>query len=94
VTPVLTTSLFPDHVRARAIGIVYHVGALLAAFVPTAIPWIAAQTHTSLATTIALVIGGALVLMSAAVIALRDSIAPGQAPLVQRPTADEDLAAA
>ncbi len=94
VTPVLTTSLFPDHVRARAIGIVYHVGALLAAFVPTAIPWLAAQTHTSLATTIALVIGGALVLMSAAVIALRDSIAPGQAPIVQRPTADEDLAAA
>jgi SHS family lactate transporter-like MFS transporter len=84
VTPVLTTSLFPDHVRARAIGIVYHVGALLAAFVPTAIPWLAAQTHTSLATTIALVIGGALVLMSAAVIALRDSIAPGQEAAVPR----------
>ena len=38
VTPVLTTSLFPVHVRARAIGLVYHVGALFAAFVPTLIP--------------------------------------------------------
>jgi SHS family lactate transporter-like MFS transporter len=31
VAPVLATSLFPRHVRARAIGIVYHAGALLAA---------------------------------------------------------------
>ena len=47
VTPVLTTSLFPAHVRARAIGIVYHVGALLAAFVPTLIPWLAEQTDAA-----------------------------------------------
>ena len=38
VTPVLTTSLFPEHVRARAIGLVYHVGAFVAAFVPSLIP--------------------------------------------------------
>src|SRR5439155_9595965 len=30
VTPVLTTSLFPEHVRARAIGLVYHIGAFIA----------------------------------------------------------------
>jgi hypothetical protein len=47
VTPVLTTSLFPAHVRARAIGVVYHVGALIAAFVPTLIPWLAARTGMS-----------------------------------------------
>ena len=77
VTPVLTTSLFPDHVRARAIGIVYHAGALIAAFVPAAVPWLAKTTGASLATTIAVVVGGGLLVMSAAVLMLRDSIAPG-----------------
>jgi SHS family lactate transporter-like MFS transporter len=80
VTPVLTTSLFPDHVRARAIGIVYHAGALLAAFVPTAIPWLSKETGMSLGHTIMYVVGAALVVMSAAVISLRHSIAPGEEP--------------
>jgi len=75
VTPVLTTSLFPDHVRARAIGIVYHVGALIAAFVPTLIPWLAARTNTSVSLTMMLVVGVGLVAMSAAVIALRRRLA-------------------
>ena len=57
VTPVLTTSLFAEHVRARAIGIVYHVGALLAAFVPTLVPALAHATGLSLATTVELVVG-------------------------------------
>jgi SHS family lactate transporter-like MFS transporter len=90
VTPVLTTSLFPEHVRARAIGIVYHAGALLAAFVPTAVPWIAKESGLTLGTTIGLVCGGALVLMSAAVLVLKDSIAPGQTPaVVVRATTDD-----
>ena len=76
VTPVLTTSLFPEHVRARAIGIVYHVGALVAAFVPTVIPWLSSTTGWTLATTIVVVVGGGLVAMSAAVLVLRNSIAP------------------
>ncbi|HTR55390.1 MAG TPA: MFS transporter [Kofleriaceae bacterium] len=76
VTPVLTTSLFPEHVRARAIGIVYHVGALIAAFVPAAIPWLASTAGWTLATTIAIVVGGGLVAMSAAVLVLRHSIVP------------------
>jgi SHS family lactate transporter-like MFS transporter len=74
VTPVLTTSLFAPHVRARAIGIVYHVGALLAAFVPTLIPWLVSSTGMSLQTTVMIVVGTGLVLMSAAVLALRTSI--------------------
>jgi SHS family lactate transporter-like MFS transporter len=78
VTPVLTTSLFPDHVRARAIGIVYHAGALIAAFVPTFIPWLSATAHLTLATTIAIVVGSGLVIMSAAVLALRGAIAPAE----------------
>jgi SHS family lactate transporter-like MFS transporter len=34
VTPLLLTSLFPPHIRARCVGIVYHAGAFPAAFVP------------------------------------------------------------
>jgi SHS family lactate transporter-like MFS transporter len=75
VTPVLTTSLFPAHVRARAIGVVYHVGALLAAFVPTLIPWLAKTAHMSLANTVLIVVGIGLVAMSAAVLALRGYLA-------------------
>src|SRR5580704_5050547 len=71
VTPALTTSLFPEHVRARAIGIVYHAGALIAAFVPWGIAELAAHTHMELSSAVALVCGVALVAMSAAVVALR-----------------------
>jgi MFS transporter, SHS family, lactate transporter len=71
VTPVLTTSLFPAHVRARAIGIVYHCGAFIAAFVPTMIPWIVKTAHISLANTVMIVVGVGLVVMSAAVLVLR-----------------------
>lgn len=75
VTPVLTTSLFPAHVRARAIGVVYHVGALLAAFVPTLIPWLSKTAHMSLANTVLIVVGTGLIAMSAAVLALRGYLA-------------------
>jgi MFS transporter, SHS family, lactate transporter len=71
VTPVLTTSLFPAHVRARAIGIVYHCGAFFAAFVPSMIPWIVKTTGISLATTVMVVVGAGLVVMSVAVLVLR-----------------------
>jgi SHS family lactate transporter-like MFS transporter len=85
VTPVLTTSLFPVHVRARAIGIVYHVGALIAAFVPTLIPWLSSTTGMTLAETVLVVVGTGLVAMSATVLGLRRTITqpvaePAQAP--------------
>lgn len=70
VTPVLITSLFPGHVRARAIGLVYHAGALLAAFVPTLIGWLSTN-GLKLSSAIAIVAGAGLVSMSAAVILLR-----------------------
>ena len=80
VTPVLTTSLFPEHVRARAIGLVYHIGAFVAAFVPTLIPWLVSSTHWHLSTVMLIVVGSALVLMSAAILVLRSSITPADAP--------------
>lgn len=83
VTPVLTTSLFPAHVRARAIGVVYHVGALLAAFVPTLIPWLAKASHMSLANTVLIVVSTGLVAMSAAVLALRGYLAKPAATVAE-----------
>jgi MFS transporter, SHS family, lactate transporter len=74
VTPVLTTSLFPAHVRALAIGLVYHIGAFFAAFVPWLIPQIATHFHLKLSTVLGLVVGVALVLMSGAVLLLRKTI--------------------
>ena len=97
VTPVLTTSLFPAHVRGRAIGIVYHVGALLAAFVPTLIPWLVRETTLTLANVVLIVVGSGLILMSAAVLLLRKTISvpahePAQiiveAPMASAPAAD------
>ena len=76
VTPVLTTSLFPAHVRARAIGIVYHAGALLAAGTPWLIGELSEQTVLSLSQVVGIVVGVALVVMAVAVIALRHVIAP------------------
>jgi SHS family lactate transporter-like MFS transporter len=75
VTPLLTTSLFPAHIRARAIGIVYHAGALIAAFVPWLIPQLSAQLGISLATGMFAVVGTGLVLLAGAVLVLRRDIA-------------------
>ena len=83
VTPVLTTSLFPEHVRGRAIGIVYHVGAMIGAFAPIAITTLAKETDLLLSSSIAIIAGAALVGMSTAVIALRKRITmPAHAAIV------------
>jgi SHS family lactate transporter-like MFS transporter len=95
VTPVLTTSLFPEHVRARAIGIVYHVGAFVAAFVPSLIPWLVTRTGWHLSTAIVVVCGGSLLAMCASIVAFRSYIAPSEAPALPRlelPTATASLA--
>lgn len=55
VTPMLLTGLFDDEERARMVGIVYHVGAFFAAFVPMSIAALAQATGSSLQTSIAIV---------------------------------------
>ena len=40
VTPFLFSALFPQEVRARSFGIVYHVGALLSAQTPLLVAWL------------------------------------------------------
>lgn len=76
VTPVLTTSLFPARVRGRAIGIVYHLGALIAAVVPWGIGELVEVTGLPLSSVIAIVVGTALVALAIGVIVLRRDIAP------------------
>ena len=55
VTPLFLTGLFPPEVRARAVGVVYHVGALFAAVVPTGMAFIAERAHVPLARAILVV---------------------------------------
>jgi MFS transporter, SHS family, lactate transporter len=91
VTPVLTTSLFAPEIRARAIGFVYHLGALIAAFIPWAIAEISAHAKLPLSTVIAVVAAIGLVAMSAAVFSLRKMLAPSSdaAPqMVDAPAAE------
>jgi SHS family lactate transporter-like MFS transporter len=62
VTPLLLTALFPAAVRARAVGIVYHVGALLAAGTPTLVAALAAGGARPLSTALAAVVAGSAAL--------------------------------
>jgi MFS transporter, SHS family, lactate transporter len=94
VTPVLTTSLFPEHVRGRAIGIVYHVGAMIGAFAPIAITTLAKETSLTLATAMMLVVGISLLGMSAAVIAFRNRIVLPTTTTVTPPSNDVEITAA
>ncbi len=90
VTPVLTTSLFEPHVRARAIGLVYHVGALLAAFIPTLIPWVVSSTGMALKDVVMIVVGTGLVVMAAAVLVLRRmiTIPAAETPTTEMPSSE------
>jgi SHS family lactate transporter-like MFS transporter len=57
VTPLLLTRMFDADVRARMVGIVYHVGAALAALVPTATAALATFAHMRLGTAVVLTAG-------------------------------------
>jgi MFS transporter, SHS family, lactate transporter len=48
VVPMLLTDLFPAANRARSIGIAYHAGAAIAAFVPLFIAWLATRVPFAL----------------------------------------------
>jgi MFS transporter, SHS family, lactate transporter len=68
VTPLLLTSLFPADVRARCVGLAYHVGACVAAFVPPAITLLVEKRGMSLADSMAAVAGGCALLLAAAML--------------------------
>jgi len=80
VTPLLLTSLFPARIRARVVGLVYHVGAFAAAFVPTGVAALKDFGGLKLMTAIACVAAGCEILLVGA--------------MLIRPAAAEDTAQA
>lgn len=83
-TPLLLTSLFPAELRARGVGIVYHLGAVPAAFVPMGIAALSESGGVPLGQAIGAVVV-VCVLGLAAVVAL--------GPEVVRKPPDADAAA-
>jgi SHS family lactate transporter-like MFS transporter len=71
VTPLLLTRMFEADVRARMVGIVYHVGAALAALVPTATAALATYAHMRLGTAVVVVAGACELALAVVVIAGR-----------------------
>lgn len=71
VTPLLLTRMFDADVRARMVGLVYHVGAALAALVPTATAALAAGAHLSLGTSVLIVASACEVALACVVLAGR-----------------------
>jgi SHS family lactate transporter-like MFS transporter len=63
VVPAFLTSLFPAHVRSLAVGLVYHLGAFSAAFIPTIVAVMGKEM--GLSTSIAIVAGVSLVGLAA-----------------------------
>jgi SHS family lactate transporter-like MFS transporter len=63
-TPLLLTSLFPAAHRARAVGLVYHLGAFGAAFVPVSIAALAEHFSMRLSHALGLVAGGCELLLA------------------------------
>lgn len=77
-TPLLLTSLFPEHLRAKGVGVVYHLGAVPAAFVPMATAALAEHAGLSLGLSIGLVV-------VSSVLGLAALVAFGPAEVRQKP---------
>ncbi len=69
VTPLLLTDLFPPELRARCVGITYHVGAFMAAFIPPLVTGLSERGGMSLGTAITYVGGTFEVLLAFAIAA-------------------------
>jgi SHS family lactate transporter-like MFS transporter len=79
VSPLLLTSLFPARLRARCVGIVYHVGALPAAFVPMGIAAMVEYGGLSFGLSIGLVVAFCQVAMAVLILGSPKDTAPDTA---------------
>ena len=70
VVPMFLTEVFPAQVRARCVGIAYHAGAVMAAFVAPAVPWLAGRASISMGTSILLIAGGFELLLAVCLLLL------------------------
>jgi SHS family lactate transporter-like MFS transporter len=78
--PLLLTNLFEARLRARFVGLAYHVGAFFAAYVPLAIAGLARACRTSLATSLAIVAAVCELALVVLVVARLASPAPKETP--------------
>lgn len=83
VTPMLLTSMFRPDVRARSVGIVYHLGALPASLVPPAIAYLFEQAGFSKPQAVGIVAGAMLLCLATSIVIAMAKI---------RPAATRDLA--
>jgi SHS family lactate transporter-like MFS transporter len=83
VTPLLLTRMFDADVRARMVGIVYHVGAALAALVPTATAALATYAHVRLGLAVALVAGACELALAVVILAGRGMSRAGAEPVTE-----------
>ncbi|HTE56224.1 MAG TPA: MFS transporter [Kofleriaceae bacterium] len=93
VVPVFLTDMFPADVRARCVGIAYHVGAIMAAFVVPAIPYLHDRTGLSLGHCIGIIGGGFLALLAGLLLlAPTTDPAASRAPSAERSREQEQAA--
>jgi MFS transporter, SHS family, lactate transporter len=83
IVPVFLTGLFPPEVRARAVGLVYHLGAFGAAFVPTSIAALSEYAGLSLAASIALLAGAAELALVVLMVWKRRDLLDSSAPATE-----------
>lgn len=88
VTPLLLARLFAPEVRARASGVVYHVGALIAAPVPALVAWLSAGGRMPLAHAMAAAVAGSAALTLLALLGARWTL-PSSALASERAAARE-----
>ena len=79
VVPMLLSDLFDAEVRARFIGLAYHVGAFFAALVPMAIAALASSAQISLGTSITIVAVACELALVVLVLARRSASRPSSA---------------
>lgn len=81
IAPLLLTSLFPASIRGKCVGLVFHVGAFLAAFIPTGMAALvehAGFTHSQ----VIMLVGGVCLVAMALTLALRPRATLDEAPAV------------
>jgi len=71
VTPMLLTSLFPARVRGVSVGVVYHVGALLAAGTSTLVAWLGVPGRMGTLGTAMMAVVAAASVLTVAIIVFR-----------------------
>jgi SHS family lactate transporter-like MFS transporter len=80
IAPLLLTSLFPASIRGKCVGLVFHVGAFVAAFIPTGMAALvehAGYSHSQ----VIMAVGGVCLVAMALALSLRPRATLDEAPV-------------